>query len=126
MINSATREAQAGLNILGLEVGKISQHLVDRQATGQEIENVGHPDSHPTDAGAPPALLWIHRDSLLQLCHSILLVLTTRRAALLKRFGLPVALPMMLWEIDACLHATPNLRAAARPKASADASVNYS
>jgi len=65
MVNSPTREAQTGLNVLGLQVGEVSQHLVGRQATGQEIENVGHPDSHPTDAGAPPALLGIHRDSLL-------------------------------------------------------------
>jgi len=81
MVNSPTREAQTGLNILGHEVGEILQHLIGRQATGQEIENVGHPDTHPTDARAPPALLWIHRDSLLQLCHSILLVLTILRAS---------------------------------------------
>jgi hypothetical protein len=93
MVNSPTREAQTGLNILRLEVGEVSQDLVGRQATGQEIENIGHADTHPADAGAPPALLGIHRDSLLQLCHSILLVLTIRKAALLKRSDLPAHYP---------------------------------
>ena len=73
MVNPTTREAQTGVNILGLQVGEISQHLVGRQAGSQEIENVGHADAHPADAGAPAALLGINRDSLLQLCHSILL-----------------------------------------------------
>jgi hypothetical protein len=74
VINSPTREAQAGQNVLRLQVRELLQHLFGRQAAGQEIENVGHADAHPADAGASAALLRIDCDSLCQIRHSALLV----------------------------------------------------
>jgi hypothetical protein len=73
MINSPTGEAQAGLNILGLQIRQFQQYLFGGQPTGQEIENVGYADSHPADAGASAALLRIDRDSLRQIHHATLL-----------------------------------------------------
>jgi hypothetical protein len=66
MIDALTCEAQTGLDIPGLQVRKLSQHLLGAQPTGQEIENVGHADSHPADARTPAALLGIGGNSLAQ------------------------------------------------------------
>ena len=74
MVNSPTCESQAGLKILRFQVRKVAQHLFRHQSAGKEIENVGDADTHPTHAGAPPALLRIDRDSLCQIRHCILLV----------------------------------------------------
>ena len=64
MIDSPAGEAQAGLNVLGFQVRELKHHLFGGQPTGQEIENVGHADSHPSDARAPTTLLGINGDSL--------------------------------------------------------------
>ena len=64
MIDSPAGEAKASLNVLGLQVREFKQHLFGGQPTGQEIENVGHADSHPSDARTPTTLLRINGDSL--------------------------------------------------------------
>ena len=72
MIDPPAGEAQAGLNVLGFQVREFKQHLFGGQPTGQEIENVGHADPHPSDARAPTTLLGINGDSLHEICHAIL------------------------------------------------------
>ena len=81
MVNSPTRESQAGLKILRFQVREVAQHLFWRQSAGEEIENVGDADTHPTHAGAPPALLRIDRDSLCQIRHRIILLVSIMPAA---------------------------------------------
>jgi hypothetical protein len=80
VINSPTRETQARLNVLELQVREVSQHLFGRQAARQQIENIGDADTHSADARAPPALLRIDCDSLCQIRHSTLLIPCARHA----------------------------------------------
>ena len=72
MIDSPAGEAQAGLNVFGFQVREFQQYLFGGQPTGQEIENVGHADPHPSDARAPTTLLGINGDSLHEIRHAIL------------------------------------------------------
>ena len=72
MIDSPAGEAKASLNVFGFQVREFQQYLFGGQPTGQEIENVGHADPHPSDARAPTTLLGINGDSLHEICHAIL------------------------------------------------------
>jgi hypothetical protein len=75
MINPPAREPQARPNILDLQVREFAQYLLGRKAARQEIKNIGHADTHPTDAGPSATLLRIDRDSLCQIRHSYSLLL---------------------------------------------------
>ncbi len=64
MIEATTGEAQAGSDVVGLEIRKLLQHLFTGKAACEQIQHVGYTDAHPADAGPATALLRIDGDSL--------------------------------------------------------------
>ncbi len=59
-------------DISGLQIGQFGKDLISRESGGEEFEYVDDPDSHPTDARTPTALLGVDRDPTDFVCHEIL------------------------------------------------------
>jgi hypothetical protein len=62
-----TRKAQAGRDVLGLEIRQLNHDVIDGQPGGERIEDVADADAHPADARAPAALIGVHGDAIHQL-----------------------------------------------------------
>ena len=69
MSKTTTCQSQAGGDVVGLEVWKLSEHLFAGQPICQKIQDVRDTNTHPSHAGAPAALLRIHGDSIVQRGH---------------------------------------------------------
>ena len=69
VIQPSAREPQARANVFGFEIRHLFDDLFSRESVRQEIEDIAHPDPHPTDAGTPTALLRVNRDAIHQLSH---------------------------------------------------------
>jgi len=64
MIQIPGRVSQAGLDVLGLEVGIVGQDFCRRGPANQHVEDILDPDAHTTDAGAASALLRVDGDAV--------------------------------------------------------------
>jgi hypothetical protein len=71
VIEAPYRISQASGDIVRLQIGIGREDLLLALSRGQEIEDVGHPDPHPPDTGAPPALVRVDRDPVEQVCHGV-------------------------------------------------------
>ncbi len=60
----------AGANVAGLEIRKVSQDFLLSRATGEHVEHVLDANTHPPDAGAPATLVGIDGDSV-ELVHGV-------------------------------------------------------
>jgi hypothetical protein len=58
------REAETGLDICGLQIGKIFADLFMRIPGSQKIENIFDPDPHAANAGPSATLIGTHRNSI--------------------------------------------------------------
>ena len=63
---SATGKAEAGRDVLALQVGELLDHLIRRQAHRQQIEDITDANAHAAHARTPPALVGIHGDAIHQ------------------------------------------------------------
>ena len=64
VIELRRRVFNAGLDVLGLEIGIVGQDFRFRNPRRQEIEHILDADAHAPDAGAAAALLGIEGDSI--------------------------------------------------------------
>jgi hypothetical protein len=69
MVEAPHRITQASGDIVRFQVGISLKNLALALAACQEIEDIGHSDSHPTDTGAAPALVWVDGNPVEQVCH---------------------------------------------------------
>lgn len=56
-MQATRREAQAGLDVFGLQVWQLVEDLLTRQARSKEVEHVGDTYAHATPQGRPPHCL---------------------------------------------------------------------
>jgi hypothetical protein len=73
VIKTPTGKSQAGGDILELEIWQFFNHLVGRQARGEQIQDVCHSNTEPADTGTAPALVGIYSDALSKGGHGRLL-----------------------------------------------------
>jgi hypothetical protein len=57
VIGLARRVGERGLDVIGLEIGEVTQNLVLGDALGQHPENIRHTNAQPPDARSPTALV---------------------------------------------------------------------
>ena len=69
MVEAPAGEAQARLDVVGLEIRQLGQHLVGRQSGREEVQDIAHTDSHAADARTTTALFRIDGDAIGQLWH---------------------------------------------------------
>jgi hypothetical protein len=69
MIETTTREPEAGCNVVWLEIGQFFEYLLSRQTGCQEIEHVRDANPHAADTRATPALLRVHGNPIGELGH---------------------------------------------------------
>lgn len=67
MIQATSSVAQAGSDVLGLEVRVFLEDLLLPFARREKIQNVGHPDPQTADARATSALIRIEGDPMKKL-----------------------------------------------------------
>jgi hypothetical protein len=81
MIKPARCESKRGLKIFGFEIRHLLEDLLRGQASREQIENIAHADTHPTDTWPPPTLLGIDRDSLAQGVHGVSITIALAQLA---------------------------------------------
>jgi len=59
MVELATGVLQTSMNVLGLKIGQFFQHLLGRQAIGEQIQDIHHADTHPANTWSPATLLGV-------------------------------------------------------------------
>jgi len=64
MIGVAGRKGDCGPNILGFQIGEVLQNLLQRCTLGEHFQDILDSDTHPPDAGTPPALGRIQGNSV--------------------------------------------------------------
>ena len=69
MVQPAGGELERGTQIFGLEVRHLIEDLFSRQASGEEVEDVGDTNPHTANARTSSALLRIDGDPIHQLSH---------------------------------------------------------
>ncbi len=69
MIQSSARVTQRSGDVLWLEIRQLLEDLGLGQSGGEQIEDVGDPNAHSSNAGTSTALLGIDRDALEKVGH---------------------------------------------------------
>ena len=69
MIDTTTGQAQAGGDVRKLQIRQFTNHLLWRQAIGQQVQDVRNTDTHPADARTAAALGGIHGDATVNGAH---------------------------------------------------------
>ena len=69
MIEPARGKVQGGAQIFRFEIGHLVEDLFGRQAGGEEVQDVSHPNPHAANARTTATLLRIDGDPIHQLCH---------------------------------------------------------
>ena len=69
MIQLTARKPKAGLDVFLLQSRHFFQNLGLGQPGGQEVQNVGHPNTHATDARPASTLLRVDRNAVHDLSH---------------------------------------------------------
>jgi hypothetical protein len=70
MIEPATCEPQARVDVSWRKVRHLFDNLLRGETVRQEIQNVTDPNPHPTNARTSTALLQVHRDAIHQFSHA--------------------------------------------------------
>jgi len=64
MVNATARVAECSLYVFRFQIGQFLKHLLVRKPSGEQIQDIDHPNAHPANARSPAALIWIGRNSL--------------------------------------------------------------
>ncbi len=70
MIDTTAGVGNSGLNIVRFQIGHLIENLGGGEAIGEEIEHIGDPNAHASDAWASATLGRIHGDAFEQSLHS--------------------------------------------------------
>ena len=73
MVEAPGRVLQGRENVLALEVWVVGEDLLVRFARREELQDVLYPYAHASDAGSPPALIRVDRDTVEEISHDALL-----------------------------------------------------
>ena len=71
MVEPATGKSQAGRNVFRFEIRQLFENLLLGESCSKQIENIDHPNPHSANAGPPPALLRIHRNTFDEFGHVV-------------------------------------------------------
>jgi hypothetical protein len=71
VIQTTAGEPKRSLDVRRLEVRKLFDYFLSSQPRREEVKDIDNSNSHASDAWATPALFWVHRDPLRNLCHVI-------------------------------------------------------
>jgi len=69
VIESATGKPKAGRNIFCFEIWQFYENLLLSEPCGKQVQDIDHPNPHPTDARPPSALCKIGGDALDKFSH---------------------------------------------------------
>lgn len=70
MVDSASGESKARLQIIGFQIGHLSKDLRCVQACYKHVKHIADPNTHPSDAGTATALFRVESDAVQQRCHT--------------------------------------------------------
>lgn len=56
MIEPTAGEPKAGRDVLRFEIRQLFEDLLLSESSGKQVQNIDHPNPHPTDAAPPSAL----------------------------------------------------------------------
>ena len=69
MIEPTTGKTKARRDVFRFEIRQLFEDLLLSEPCGEKIQDVNHPNPHPTNAGPPSALCRIHRDAFCKFSH---------------------------------------------------------
>lgn len=64
MVQSTTRESQAGGHVRELEIRELVDDFSGAEAGGEQVKHIDHPNPHPAYTGPPTALVGINGDTV--------------------------------------------------------------
>jgi hypothetical protein len=69
MVEPLAGVAEAGHDVLELEVWEFLEYLFVRESSREQVQNISDANPHTPNAGAASALAGIYGDAFFQVCH---------------------------------------------------------
>jgi hypothetical protein len=69
MIKPTAGKTKARRDVFCFEIRQLFEDLLLSEPCGEKIQDVNHPNPHPTNAGPPSALCRVHSDAFCKFSH---------------------------------------------------------